>query len=278
MNRSTLIEQIFQKETYLCIGLDPDLAQMPHHLRQDPQNIFDFCRQIIDATAEFCVAYKLNTAFFEQYGAQGWLMMHQIMTYIAPTHFVIADAKRGDIGNTSAAYARSFFEALPAHAVTLAPYMGSESVLPFLAYKNKWAIVLALTSNASAADFQFIATYTHAAPHGQPLYQAVLRTAQTWGTPHNLMFVVGATQAAALVEIRTIVPQHFLLVPGVGAQGGSLHEVSKNALTPDCGLLINASRSVLYASTGTDFSLAARTEAQKIQAEMADYLNIFCKK
>src|SRR5829696_6602232 len=248
MTRKELVEQIFLKKTYLCVGLDTDPEKLPIHLKNSPDNIFQFNKAIIDATKDFCVAYKINTAFYEAQGVKGWESMERTVNSIPPTHFTIADAKRGDIGNTSAQYAKAFFETLNFDAITVAPYMGEDSVKPFLEHKDKWTILLGLTSNAGAKDFEL-----QKAGDGL-LYEKILQTASGWGTEDNLMFVVGATQAEEFVTIRKLTPNHFYLVPGVGAQGGSLKEISQKALIEDCGLLINVSRAVIYASNSEDFA------------------------
>lgn len=269
MTRAELINEIRTKKTFLCVGLDPDVDKIPKFLLEEDDPIFVFCRDIVDATADHCVAFKPNTAFFEAYGLSGISSMEKTIKYIKenyPSHFLIADAKRGDIGNTSTMYARAFFKRLHADAITVAPYMGKDSVKPFLDFEHKWAIVLALTSNDGSNDFQMLQT------NGTELYKEVLRTTASWGTENNLMFVVGATKANMLSDIRAIVPNHFLLVPGVGAQGGSLEEVCKYGLTKDIGLLINASRSIIYASNGEDFAAAAAQEAQKVAKEMSGYI------
>ena len=269
MNRTQLIEQIQQKKSYLCVGLDTDITKIPKHLQSHPDAVFQFNKTIIDATKDHCVSYKINTAFYESQGLKGWEAMEQTVQYIPKTHFTIADAKRGDIGNTSSQYAKTFFEVLPFDAVTVAPYMGEDSVRPFLEYADKWTIVLGLTSNAGSNDFQQLSVVNDHAE--KKLYEKVLTTVASWGTPSNLMFVVGATRASDFANIRTIIPDHFLLVPGVGAQGGSLEEVSKYGLNKDCGLLINASRAVIFASDGEDFAEKAKIVAAQYQAEMALY-------
>lgn len=270
MTAPELSQLIRQKHSYLCVGLDTDIRKLPAHLHHEPDPVFAFNRAIIDATADLAIAYKPNIAFYEAMGPRGWESLQKTIEYIPKDCFTIADAKRGDIGNTSSLYARTFFDPSAAglnfDAVTVAPYMGSDSVKPFLDYAGKWVILLALTSNAGSADFQ-------RQPVGeQELFEVVLETAQTWAGPDQLMFVVGATQTDQLARIREIVPNHFLLVPGVGAQGGSLAEVSRIGLTDSGGLLVNASRSILYASNGTDFAKQARQEAQLLQQEMARYL------
>jgi orotidine-5'-phosphate decarboxylase len=267
MTRQELINQIRIKHSFLCVGLDVDLDKIPKHLLACEDPIFEFNKSIIDATKEYCVAYKPNIAFYECYGPKGWESLKKTIAYIPKDIFIIADAKRGDIGNTSSYYAKTFFEYLQCDAVTVAPYMGSDSVTPFLAFENKWVILLALTSNQGATDFQTIQTSS-----GEPIYKTVLRKAAQWGTEENLMFVVGATRAEMIAEVRNIVPEHFFLVPGVGAQGGSLDEVVKYGWTKDCGLLINSSRGIIYASNGHDFAEKAGEEALKIQKEMANLL------
>jgi orotidine-5'-phosphate decarboxylase len=270
MTAEELSHLIYRKQSYLCVGLDTDIRKIPPHLLNEPDPVFAFNRAIIDATAEYAVAYKPNLAFYEAMGPRGWESLQKTLEYIPDDCFTIADAKRGDIGNTSGLYARTFFDPSAAglnfDAVTVAPYMGRDSVMPFLDYPGKWVILLALTSNVGSADFQ-------RQPVGeQELFEVVMETAQTWAGPDQLMFVVGATQTNQLARIRELVPNHFLLVPGVGAQGGSLAEVSRIGLTPDGGLLVNASRSILYASAGTDFAEKAAAEAKILQQEMAGYL------
>lgn len=271
MTKQNIIHQIFKKKSYLCVGLDTDIQKIPKHLMEFPDPVFEFNKQIIDATRDYCVAYKPNIAFYEAAGTQGWESLQKTLEYIPEDCFTIADAKRGDIGNTSGLYARAFFDknasGLDFDAVTVAPYMGKDSVLPFLEYPGKWVILLALTSNAGAQDFQ-----NSELTDGDRLFEKVLKTSQTWGSEENLMYVVGATQARSLEEIRKIAPDHFLLIPGVGAQGGSLAEVSRFGLNKDCGLLVNSSRGIIYASTGEDFADRAQEEAAVIQKEMAGYL------
>ena len=271
MTYNELRDQIFRKQSYLCVGLDTDPHKLPRHLLTEHDPVFAFNRAIIDATADLAVAYKPNIAFYEAQGSRGWESLQRTLEYIPADCFTIADAKRGDIGNTSSLYARAFFDpeaaGLDFDSITVTPYMGRDSVLPFLAYENKWVILLALTSNAGSADFQ-------RQPVGeQELFETVIQTAQTWADPDRLMFVVGATQADELSRIRELAPYNFLLVPGVGAQGGSLADVSRWGLTADGGLLVNASRSILYASDGHDFADRARAEAQALQTEMAGYLD-----
>jgi len=266
MNRRQLIDQIKEKRSYLCVGLDTDFSKIPKHLQSGPDAVFQFNKAIIDATKDHCVAYKINTAFYEAFGLKGWEAMEKTVNYIPSTHFKIADAKRGDIGNTSSQYAKAFFETLQFDAVTVAPYMGEDSIRPFLEYKNKWAIVLGLTSNAGAKDFELQKTGE------EYLYEKVLRTVARWGTPDNLMFVAGATQVTELKNIRKILPDHFLLVPGIGAQGGSLQEVSEYGVNKDCGLLVNISRAIIYASADENFAREAKTIAYQYQQEMSRFL------
>lgn len=270
MTKQELLLQIQKKKSFLCIGLDVDMAKIPSHLLKYEDPIFEFNKQIIDATHHLAVAYKPNTAFYEAYGLKGWQALEKTINYLNLTYpdvFTIADAKRGDIGNTSTMYAKAFFEDLNFDSITVAPYMGSDSVEPFLAFKNKTTILLALTSNKGGLDFQGLKTKNDA------LYKEVLKTALTWKNAENLMFVVGATKAKYFSEIRNIVPNHFLLVPGVGAQGGSLQEVCKYGLTKECGLLINSSRGIIYAGSDKDFAISAQKEALKLQIEMEKILN-----
>ncbi len=267
MTYDFLVEQIFTKKTYLCVGLDTDKEKLPGHLKKSPDGIFLFNQQIIDATLDTCVAYKINTAFYEALGSRGWDIMERTVNYIPSTHFKIADAKRGDISNTSAQYAKAFFETLPFDAITIAPYMGADSVQPFLNHEGKWGIVLGLTSNEGSQDFQ-------QQKMGEGfLYESVISSVSKWGSKQNLMFVVGATKADDISSIRKIIPDNFLLVPGVGAQGGSLHDVSKAGLTKDCGLLVNASRAIIYASPNEDFAIKASIIAKGYQNEMAALLD-----
>lgn len=274
MHRNILIEQIKEKGSYLCVGLDTDITKIPKHLRENKNAIVDFNKAIIDATKNYCVSYKINTAFYEALGSKGWEAMEETVSYIPDTHFKIADAKRGDIGNTSSQYAKAFFETMNFDAITVAPYMGEDSVRPFLEYENKWAIVLGLTSNKGAKDFEMLKLSGEDELHlrSEFLYERVLRTISQWGTPNNLMFVTGATQATEFENIRSIIPDHFLLVPGVGFQGGSLEDVSKYGINKDCGLLVNASRAVIYAGGGEDFAQEAAAIAKEYQAEMKTYL------
>jgi orotidine-5'-phosphate decarboxylase len=268
MTRQELIAQIRLKKSFLCVGLDTDLSKIPSHLLETEDPIFEFNKAIIDATKDYAVAYKPNIAFYECYGPKGWESLKKTIDYIPKEIFKIADAKRGDIGNTSSYYAKTFFEHLACDAVTVAPYMGEDSIKPFLAFENKWAILLALTSNKGALDFQFTTD-----EKGEELYKKVLRKSIKWGTDENLMFVVGATRAEGIGEVRKLVPDHFFLVPGVGAQGGSLEDVSNFGWNKDCGLLVNSSRAIIYASSGTDFAEKAHQEAQKLQVEMAAILS-----
>lgn len=266
MNRQTLIQQIRTKKSYLCVGLDSDITKIPRHLLQHEDPVFEFNKAIIDATQDVCVSYKINTAFYEANGLQGWQSMEKTLNYIPKDIFTIADAKRGDIGNTSTQYAKAFFNAMHFDSITVAPYMGKDSVKPFLDFENKWTIVLGLTSNEGAYDFQYLKN------ENQELFKHVIQKVASWGTDENLMFVIGATKTAQLKEVRELIPHHFLLVPGVGAQGGSLEEVSKIGMNADVGLLVNASRQIIFASNGEDFAEKARAEAMKLQAEMAMYL------
>lgn len=270
MNKQQLFEQIQQKRSFLCVGLDTDLKKIPEHLLREDDPIFAFNKAIIDATTDCCVAYKPNLAFYESMGTKGWLALEKTVRYIRETYpeqFLIADAKRGDIGNTSEMYAAGFFQDLPFDAVTVAPYMGEDSVKPFLKYPGKWVVLLALTSNKGSKDFQ-LATDSQ----GERLFEKVLRKSGEWGTDEQLMYVVGATQGSMFENIRKIVPDHFLLVPGVGAQGGSLKEVAQYGMNRQCGLLVNSSRQILYAGSGADFADCARREAINVQTEMASYL------
>jgi len=270
MTTQQLHEQILQKKSFLCVGLDPDLAKIPPHLLETEDPIFEFNKAIIDATHDLAVGYKPNTAFFEAYGIKGWISLQKTINYINenfPEIFTIADAKRGDIGNTSSMYAKAFFEDLNFDSVTVAPYMGKDSVEPFLAFENKHTIMLALTSNEGAFDFQTLNV------NGKELYKQVLETSKTWKNSENLMYVVGATKAEYFAEIRKIVPDSFLLVPGIGAQGGSLSEVCKYGMNDKVGLLVNSARAIIYASKGTDFAEKAREEALLVQKEMQEILD-----
>jgi len=283
MTRHQLVEQIFRKRSYLCVGLDSDIAKIPRHLLSGADPVFQFNKQIIDATKDLCVGYKINTAFYEAMGVRGWETLERTVNYIPQEHFKIADAKRGDIGNTSSHYAKAFFESLNFDAVTVAPYMGEDSVKPFLEYNDKWAIVLGLTSNVGAKDFELQRFDTktdlldegiHIEKHGTKfLYEMVLEKVSRWGNTNNLMFVVGATHADEFPNIRQLTPEHFYLVPGVGAQGGSLKEISEKAMTKDCGILVNASRAIIYVSGKEDFADEARIIAKQYQSGMASYLH-----
>lgn len=268
MNRATLVAKIFQKKSFLCVGLDTELSKIPKHLLDCDDPIFEFNRQIIEATRDLCVAYKPNLAFYESLGPDGWKTLARTVEYIGREHFIIADAKRGDIGNTSRMYAEAFFQKMNFNAVTVAPYMGEDSVVPFLGFEGKWAILLALTSNKGSDDFQ----RNWLEDSREMLWEKVMHVAQIWGTPENLMFVVGATHPDAFKRVREIAPDHFLLVPGVGVQGGDLAAICQYGLTKDCGLLVNASRSILYASSGEDFAEKAREETLKLQQEMSKLL------
>ena len=267
MNADTLFDLIRRKKSFLCIGLDTDIKKIPEHLLDLEDPVFEFNRQIIDATHSYVAAYKPNIAFYEVNGEAGWRSLKKSIDHIRktdPSIFIIADAKRGDIGNTSRLYARTFFETLDVDALTVAPYMGRDSVLPFLEYEDKWAILLALTSNPGADDFQFF----YSEKEQKYLYQKVLQTAVSWGSPDRLMFVTGATRAEKLSDIRKWVPDHFLLVPGVGAQGGSLEEVARYGMNNRCGLLVNSSRGIIYAGNDTGFAAKAAEEASKLQQQM----------
>ena len=268
MTKKELISNIFRKQSFLCVGLDTDLKKIPQHLLQEPDPLFAFNKAIIDATAPYCVAYKPNLAFYECFGVKGWMAFEKTVEYIKtnyPDQFIIADAKRGDIGNTSAMYARCFFEEGKVDSLTVAPYMGEDSVTPFLTYEGKWVILLALTSNKGSHDFQL----TESAEGGERLFEKVLRVSQQWADDERMMYVVGATQGKLFADIRKIVPQHFLLVPGVGAQGGSLEEVCRYGMTDDCGLLVNSSRGIIYADTTERFAEVAAEKARELQQQMA---------
>lgn len=267
MNRQQLIEQIKTKKSFLCVGLDTDLKKVPQHILNEEDPIFSFNKAIIDATAPYCVSYKPNLAFYEAFGVKGLISFEKTVKYLKenyPHHFIIADAKRGDIGNTSAMYARTFFEEYDIDSLTVAPYMGEDSVTPFLGYKGHWVILLALTSNKGSLDFQMMTD-----EQGERLFEKVLKKSQQWGTKDNMMYVVGATQGRMFEDIRKLAPEHFLLVPGVGAQGGSLEEVCRYGMTSDCGLLVNSSRGIIYASTGSDFAEVAGQKAKELQEQMA---------
>lgn len=267
MTREELAAQIRQKQSYLCVGLDADISRLPRHLLDRGDPVFEFNKAIIDATKDLCVAYKPNLAFYEALGSKGWESLRKTLDYIPEEHFTIADAKRGDIGNTSRLYAQAFFGEMGFDAVTVAPYMGVDSVKPFLEFEGKWVILLALTSNKGSRDFQF-----DRQENGQPLYEKVMRKAQEWGTPGNLMYVVGATHPEKFKEIREIAPHHFLLVPGVGAQGGDLEGLTRQGANSEVGLLVNSSRGIIFASEGEDFAEKARAAAQTLQQSMATLL------
>ena len=267
MNRQELVAQIRAKQSFLCVGLDTDLEKIPQHLLGEEDPVFAFNKAIIDATKDFCVAYKPNIAFYECLGPKGWESLKKTIDYIPENIFVIADAKRGDIGNTSSYYAKTFFNYLDCDAVTVAPYMGEDSVTPFQEFKDKWVILLALTSNKGALDFQFMTD-----ANGEELYKKILKKSAKWGDSGNLMYVVGATRAEGIGEVRKLVPDHFFLVPGVGAQGGSLEDVANYGWNKDCGLLVNASRSILYASGEGDFAEKAADEARTLQQQMQQIL------
>lgn len=271
MTRQELLVNIRAKGSFLCVGLDTDIKKIPEHLLGEEDPIFAFNKAIIDATAPYCVAYKPNTAFYESLGVKGWESLERTVKYLRenyPDQFIIADAKRGDIGNTSSLYARAFFEQMGVDSITVAPYMGFDSVKPFMDYEGRWVILLALTSNPGSRDFQFITDMT-----GTRLFEHVIETARKWGNEDKLMFVVGATQGAMFSEVRRVAPNNFLLVPGVGAQGGSLEEVAKWGMTPECGLLVNSSRGIIYASSGEDFAEAAAAEARKLRDHMTILLS-----
>ncbi len=265
MNVTELVSEIKTKKSFLCVGLDTDINKLPSHLPKNSAGILEFNKSIIEATKDFAVAYKINTAFYEHMGSEGWSVLEKTREMLPSNVFSIADAKRGDIGNTSTMYAKAFFETMDFDSVTVAPYMGRDSVEPFLQFSNKVTIVLGLTSNAGSADFQTNEIYS------PPLFKTVLKTISQWGTPENLMFVIGATKAEALQEIRAIIPNHFLLIPGVGAQGGNATEVCKNGANSNGGLLINSSRGIIYASNGKDYAEAARKEAEKLANETSIY-------
>lgn len=270
MNRQQLFENIKQKKSFLCVGLDTDIKKIPEHLLNEEDPIFSFNKAIIDATAPYCIAYKPNLAFYESQGVKGWISFEKTIKYLNdfyPEQFIIADAKRGDIGNTSAMYARTFFEEMQLDALTVAPYMGEDSVTPFLKYENKWVIVLALTSNKGSQDFQLTSD-----KEGERLFEKVLKKSQTWGNADNMMYVVGATQGKMFEDIRKIVPDHFLLVPGIGAQGGSLEEVCKYGMNKQCGLIVNSSRAIIYADPTPLFAQTANEKAHEVQQQMAELL------
>lgn len=270
MNKEQLFENIKKKHSFLCVGLDTDIKKIPEHLRSEEDPVFEFNKAIIDATAPYCIAYKPNLAFYESMGVKGWISFEKTIAYLNnfyPDQFIIADAKRGDIGNTSAMYARTFFEEMNIDAVTVAPYMGEDSVSPFLSYKGKWVILLALTSNKGSHDFQLTTD-----EKGERLFEKVLRKSQEWGNADNMMYVVGATQGRMFEDIRKIVPEHFLLVPGIGAQGGSLEEVCKYGMNKHCGLIVNSSRAIIYADSTPLFAQTAAEKAKEVQQQMAEQL------
>ena len=267
MHRNELVAQIKKKKSVLCVGLDTDASKLPLHLQNDPNGILLFNKAIIDATKEYTVAYKINTAFYEAMGIKGWEIMQDTLAYIPKEIFTIADAKRGDIGNTATQYAKTFFETYPYDSVTVAPYMGADSVQPFLAFENKWAIVLGLTSNPGSQDFQMLSLADQSF-----LYERVIKTVSSWGTSENTMFVIGATRADQLQNVRKILPHHFLLIPGVGAQGGDVATVCEHALTDDGGILINVSRGIIYASSQEDFASKAQDSAKMYQQEMQQFI------
>lgn len=273
MNRKELIQQIFDKRTFLCVGLDTDTKKIPQHLLSMDDPVFEFNKAIIDATADYCVAYKPNIAFYECNGVKGWVSLEKTIEYLKtnyPNHLIIADAKRGDIGNTSAMYARCFFGEMDVDALTVAPYMGEDSVTPFLTYADKWVILLALTSNKGSHDFQLTED-----KEGKRLFERVLEQSQAWGNADNMMYVVGATQGRMFEDIRKVAPEHFLLVPGVGAQGGSLEEVCKYGMTAECGLIVNSSRAIIYADSTEKYAEVAREKAKEVAEEMDKMLNMF---
>jgi orotidine-5'-phosphate decarboxylase len=274
MTAQQLYEQIQRKKSFLCVGLDSDIKKIPVHLQREQRPLLAFNKAIVDATAPYTVAFKPNLAFYEAHGADGWAQLEETVRYIRrryPDVFIIADAKRGDIGNTSRLYAEAFFKKMDVDAVTLSPYMGRDTVQPFLEYAGRWAVLLALTSNPSASDFELTA-----GADGRMLYQRVLETSMQWGNPNNTMYVVGATQAAMLADIRRIAPEHFLLVPGVGEQGGSLDEVARSGMNSRCGLLVNSSRAIIFADGSDNFAAAAGKKAREVQAQMAGLLPTTC--
>lgn len=268
MNKARLFEQIKKKNSYLCVGLDTDISKIPAHLQKSADPVFEFNKQIIDATHAYCIAYKPNIAFYEARGAKGWESLAKTLEYIPNDCFTIADAKRGDIGNTSSLYAKAFFEQMNFDSITVAPYMGEDSVKPFLEFKDKWVILLAHTSNSGSSDFQLIESKS-----GKKLYEEVILKSQQWGTPEQLMYVVGATRADKIADIRKLAPEHFFLVPGIGAQGGDLAETSKHGLNKECGLIVNSTRAIIYASADKDFATAAGNEAKKVREEMSSLLD-----
>ncbi len=272
MDQAGLFAQITRKQSYLCVGLDTDPEKIPSHLRSADDPVFEFNRRIIDATHEYCVAYKPNIAFYEAQGPRGWESLQKTLDYIPKDVFTIADAKRGDIGNTSSLYAKTYFQLMDFDAVTVAPYMGEDSVTPFLEHQGKWVVLLAHTSNSGSADFQLI----ESRESGLKIYEEVIRRSMRWGTPENLMYVVGATQTERIASIRKLAPEHFFLVPGIGAQGGDLELVSRYGMNARCGLLVNSARSIIYASDGKDFHTRATKEARQLQEKMKEYLQVYC--
>ena len=271
MDKKQLFENIKAKKSFLCVGLDTDIKKIPQHLLKEEDPIFAFNKAIIDATAPYCIAYKPNLAFYESMGVKGWISFENTIKYLNEnysSHFIIADAKRGDIGNTSAMYARTFFEEMNIDSVTVAPYMGEDSVSPFLTYPNKWVILLALTSNKGSHDFQLTAD-----SNGERLFEKVLRQSQNWGNDENMMYVVGATQGKMFEDIRKVAPNHFLLVPGIGAQGGSLEEVCKYGMNSTCGLIVNSSRAIIYADSTENFAKVAAEKAKEVQQQMETELS-----
>ena len=270
MNRNELIAEIKDKRSFLCVGLDSAIEKLPKHLLDAEDPIFEFNKQIIDATKDYCVAYKPNIAFYESLGAKGWETLEKTVNYIPANKFIIADAKRGDIGNTSKMYARTFFDTYDFDSITVAPYMGEDSVTPYFGFDDKWVILLAATSNSGGLDFQY-KTFTD----GKMLFEEVLEKSKEWGDKNNIMYVVGATRADILQKVRDIVPDNFLLVPGVGAQGGSLKKVVENGMNKDCGLLVNSSRGIIYADSTQDFAKVAGEKAKELQVEMEGYLKEF---
>ncbi len=271
MTRSELFSQIQRKKSFLCVGLDTDINKIPDHLRDADDPVFEFNRQIIDATSDYCIAYKPNLAFYESLGPAGLISLQKTVEYIPKDIFTIADAKRGDIGNTSEMYAKTFFDYYDFDSITVAPYMGKDSVTPFLNFRNKWTILLALTSNSGSADFQLSDV---SSPEGSiKLYERVIKTSQTWGSPDQLMYVIGATHPGLFKELRKIAPEHFFLVPGVGAQGGSLNEICQHGMNAQCGLIVNSSRQIIYASSKEDFADKAQEAAREMQTEMEQILD-----
>lgn len=271
MNHQDLFDQIQSKSSFLCVGLDTDLSKIPTHLLNEKDPVFEFNKQIVDATLDYTVAYKPNVAFYEALGPSGWESLQKTLEYIPKDVFTIADAKRGDIGNTSKLYAKAFFEKMDFDSITVAPYMGEDSVKPFMKFQGKWVILLALTSNSGSMDFQLIESV-----NGKPLFQEVIEKSQSWGTINNLMYVVGATRGEKISEVRKIAPNHFFLVPGIGAQGGNLEEVARYGMNSHCGLLVNSSRSIIYAGKNVDFGKDAKNEARKIQRDMKRLLDEYC--